>query len=255
MVGIFRRVVDPVLKFVRRMRQSIGITLAMAVLGRPALERAGMLVTKDERRGLLEVAYLVAWWAGAVLVAVAPTYANEALFYFPAILALAVAWLVTVPSYGQFVASTNFRILRPPKGIWGRFVDEIQKRRVQVPKELLTEESKATIDAFAPDAFPIVIPVVLLEWLRWLGVRAVFVAIIGTAGLFIGPALSEVHWWRGWSPVSLLYAVTAPWVVVLLFSLLIPSMTQRFVAGLEADRDLEKLFNRASKKPQDPGIG
>jgi len=236
------------------MRRSLIIASAIGVLGKPALERAGMLDTTDERRDILQVVYLSAWWVIAVLVAVAPTYKDEALFYFPAILALAVAWLVTMPSFGQFVVGTDFSIVRPPQGIWGRFLDEIQKRRVDIPPVLLTDKSKATVDAFAPDAFPIVVPVVLLRWFRWLGTRAVAVALIGTAGLLIGPFLASVHWWRGWSPVSLLYAVSAPWVGFLVVSLLIPPLTHSFVGGLQADRELQKLFDRASKlKNPDPG--
>jgi len=251
--GFFRSTVTPFLDFVRRMRRSLAMMIAMAVLGTPALKRAGMLETKDDRRGILEVTYLVGWWLVAVLVVIAPTYSGEPLFYFPAILALSVAWLVTMPSYGQVVVATDFSVLRPPKGIWARFLDELQKRKVKVPPELLTEESKATIDAIAPPAFPIVVPVVLLQWLRWLGFRAVYVAVVGMAGLLIGPVLANVHWWRGWSPVSLLYAVTAPWVLMLLITLLIPPLTQGFVAGLHADRDLQKVFNKASKKPPEPG--
>jgi hypothetical protein len=235
------------------MRRSFAFMIAMAVLGTPALERAGMLETKDERRGILEVSYLVGWWLIAVLAATAPTYTGEPLFFFPAILALSVAWLVTMPSYGQVVVTTDFSVVRPPKGIWARFLDELQKRRVKVPPELLTEESKATIDAIAPPAFPIVVPVVLLQWLRWIGLRAVYVAVVGMAGLLIGPILANVHWWRGWSPVSLLYGVTAPWVLLLLITLLIPALMQGLVAGLQADRDLQKVFNKASKKTADRG--
>jgi hypothetical protein len=251
MQSIFNRVVAAPGKFLRRMRRSLIIASAMAVLGRPALERAGMLDTAEDRRGILEVGYLAAWGLIAALVAIAPTYKDEALFYFPAILALSVAWLVTMPSFGQVVVDTDFSVVRPPKGIWGRFLDEIQKRRVDIPAVLLTDESKATVDAFAPDAFPIVVPVVLLRWFRWLGTRAVVVALIGMAGLLIGPSLATIHLWRSWSPVSLLYAVSAPWVALLLVSLLIPPMTHSFVAGLKADRDLELLFKATSDK--DPG--
>src|SRR5712692_7116704 len=246
MASLFRGTVRPVLDFVRRMRRSFAFMIAMAVLGTPALERAGMLEMKDERRGILEVSYLVGWWLIAVLAATAPTYAGEPLFYFPAILALSVAWLVTMPSFGQVVVATDFSVVRPPKGIWARFLDELQKRRVKVPPELMTEESKATIDAIAPPAFPIVVPVVLLQWLRWIGLRAVYVAVVGMAGLLIGPILANVHWWRGWTPVSLLYGMTAPWVLLLLITLLIPALTQGLVAGLQADRDLQKVFNKAS---------
>jgi hypothetical protein len=248
MATVLRRFAAPILRFLGRMRRSLIIASAIAVLGEPALERAGLLETTDERRGILDVGYLVAWWLIALLVVVAPTYKDEALFYFPAILALSVAWLVTMPSFGQFVVGTDFSVVRPPKGIWGRFLDEIQKRRVDIPSVLLTDESKAKVDAFAPDAFPIVVPVVLLRWFRWLGARAVAVALIGMGGLLIGPFLATVHWWRGWSPVSLLYAVSAPWVAVLLVSLLIPPLAHSLVAGLKADRDLEQLFKATSAK-------
>src|SRR5712692_10066730 len=161
MASLFRGTVRPVLDFVRRMRRSFAFMIAMAVLGTPALERAGMLEMKDERRGILEVSYLVGWWLIAVLAATAPTYPEEPLFYFPAILALSVAWLVTMPSYGQAVANMDFSLLRPPQGTWSRLIEAIQKQRVPVPDVLLTDESKATVDAIVPTGFPAVMPAVL----------------------------------------------------------------------------------------------
>lgn len=236
------------------MRRSLGISLALATVGRPALEKAGILETSPKKRGFLEVAYLGGWWLIAVIVSVLPTYTEEPLFYFPAILALSVAWLVTMPSYGLAVANTDFSLLRPPQGTWAKLIEAMQKQRVPVPDVLRTDEAQATVDAVAPSAFPVVMPLVLLQGLRWLSGRAAYVALFGMVGLLTGPFLASIHWWRGWSPVSLLYALSAPSALILIASLLMPAFVQAFVAGLRADRDLEQLFkaaNGASPVPED----
>jgi len=228
--------------------------MAVAMVGRPALEKAGMLETSPKKRDILEVAYLAGWWLVAAIVAVLPTYTEEPLFYFPAILALSVAWLVTMPSYGQAVATMDFSLLRPPQGTWAKLLEAIQKQRVPVPDVLLTDESKATIGAVVPAAFPVVMPVVLLQGLRWLSGRATYVALFGMVGLLTGPFLAGVHWWRGWSPVSMLYALSAPSAIILIISLLMPAFVQAFVAGVKADRDLGEVFkatNGVSPVPDD----
>lgn len=228
--------------------------MAVAIVGKPALEKAGMLNSSPKKRDILEVSYLAGWWLIAVIVVVLPTYTEEPLFYFPAILALSVAWLVTMPSYGQAVATMDFSLLRPPQGTWARLLEAIQKQRVPVPDVLLTDESKATIGAVVPAAFPVVMPVVLLQGLRWLSGRATYVALFGMVGLLTGPFLASIHWWRGWSPVSLLYALSAPSAFILIVSLLMPAFVQAFVAGLRADRDLGDVFeaaNVASPVPDD----
>lgn len=237
-VSMVRRLLGPVVRFVARMRRDLAISLAIGEVGKPALERAGMLKTSPTHWGILEVSYLVGWWLIALGVAVFPNYKDEPLFYFPAIVALSVAWLVTMALYSQTLGTTDFSLLRPPRGTWGRLLEAMQKRRVEVPDVLRTDESKAEMDSIVPTAVPAVMPVVLLEWFRWLTVRAVLVALIGMIGVLVGPSLAGVHWWRGWSPVSFLYAVSAPWVAILVGSLLIPTFVNAFLAGLRADRDL-----------------
>jgi hypothetical protein len=224
------------------MRRSIGLAIAIGMVGKPALERAGMLQTSPKQRGILEWSYWAFWWVIAIGVAVLPTYRDEPLFYFPAVLALSVAWLVTMPSYSQAISTTDFGLLRPPKGTWARLIEAIQKQRIEVPDVLRTDESQAAMDAIAPTAVPAVLPVVLLQWFRWLTLRAIVVALIGMVGLLVGPSLAAVHWWRGWSPVSFLYALSAPWVAVLVVSLLIPTFMLAFVAGLRADRDIATVI-------------
>lgn len=241
-VSMVRRLLGPVVRFVARMRRDLAISLAIGEVGKPALARAGMLKTSPTHWGILEVSYLVGWWLIALGVAVFPNYKDEPLFYFPAIVALSVAWLVTMALYSQTLGTTDFSLLRPPMGNWGRLLEAMQKRRVEVPDVLRTDESKAEMDSIVPTAVPAVMPVVLLEWFRWLAVRAVLVALIGMIGVLVGPSLAGVHWWRGWSPVSFLYALSAPWVAILVGSLLIPTFVNAFLAGLRADRDLAAVI-------------
>jgi len=227
------------------MRRDVGISIAIGLVGRPALERAGMLKTSSERRGIMQVAYLAYWWVVALGVTLLPTYKDQPLFVFPAVLALSVAWLVTIPSYSQAIVTTDFSLLKPPKGTWGRLIEALQKQRVDVPDVLRTDQSKAAMDAIVPTAVPAVLPVVLLDWFRWLSLRAIYVALIGMFGLLAGPSLAGVHWWHGWTPVSFLYALSAPWVGILLVALIIPTFLQGLIAGLRADRDLAAVMNPA----------
>ena len=170
--------------------------------------------------------------------------------YFSAILALAAAWLLTMPLYGHNVLTTDFRVLSPPKGGWAIFIDAIHKRRVALPPELLSSATEVEMDALLPTIVPAIMPAVLTRILVTVGIRAIYVALLGLTGLLVGPQLSQIHWWWKWSPVAVLYALSAPWTALLLISMVLPLVTQAFLAGLSADATFEVV--KASNKPSKP---
>jgi hypothetical protein len=55
-------------------------------------------------------------------------------------------------------------------------------------------------------------------------------------GVLVGPPLAAVHWVHGWSPVAILYALSAPMAIVLLASLLIPFVSLSYLAQHRLER-------------------
>jgi hypothetical protein len=245
-----RNLVQALVRVVARTRRSLEVQIAVGMVGAQALRKAGLLEEAPSRRGALEIAYLILWWIGFLLLLTIPSYPQDPAFYFSAILALAAAWLLTMPLYGHNVLTTDFRILSPPKGVWALFIGAIQKRRVDIPPVLLSPEAEAEMDALLPTTVPAIMPAVLTRILVTVGIRAIYVALLGLAGLLVGPQLSQIHWWWNWSPVAVLYALSAPWTALLLISMVLPLVTQAFMAGLSADAAFEVVKDR--NKPSKP---
>jgi hypothetical protein len=65
---------------------------------------------------------------------------------------------------------------------------------------------------------------------------AVKLSVVGVVGLLIGPRLAELHWLRGWSPVSALYGIAAPWALALLISLVMPVIVQLYLAAVKLEQ-------------------
>jgi len=211
---------------------------ALVRLGTPVLKKAG-LIEEPSKAGVLEWSYRLYVVVGFGLVLLIPTYPEEPFIYFPALLALSGAWLLTMPLYAAGLSGAAFSRLRPSRGAWRAFTNALEAERITVPPEALGEEVEIAMDSFLPKAVPAVAPLAVLKMLRLLALRAAFVGVIGILGILAGPALARVHWWHGWSPVAILYAVSAPLAALLLMSLLLPFILQSFLTGLDADAALE----------------
>jgi hypothetical protein len=203
----------------------------------PELARAGILDTSG-RRGFLDRVYQVYWWAVFVLVILLPIKADEVTFYFPAVVGVAAAWLFAVPAYAQsLVASADFSSLRPSPTLLSDFISRMKARPVKLPADLDNEAEVAAADALIAAELPALIPSVLLRIMATLSTRAVGAAIFGSIGLLAGPWLASIHltWLRDWSPVSVLYAVTAPVLPLLFGSMLVPIVGFTYLASRRAD--------------------
>lgn len=215
------------------------MTRALAMVGAPILKKSG-LVEDPSKPGVLEWSYRIYLLIGFAIVLVIPTYPEEPLIYFPALLLLAGAWLLTMPLSSAGMSAAAFARLRPPKGSWRVFTDALRAERIELPPETVGEEVENAMDELLPRAIPVVAPVAVVKMLRLLALRAAFVGAVGLIGILAGPALAQVHWWRGWSPVSILYGISAPVALFLLTSLLIPFILQSFLLGLEVDAALDQ---------------
>ena len=246
------RVTGPLRRYLGRMNRSLQMAIAFGIVLRRPLETAGVL-SQEVPRDIFDEAYRLYWWLVFVIVFVLPTYPEEPFFYFPAILALAVAWVLAMHQYGQSLLSADFEVLRPPPGSWATLVKAIQSRRVEVPPEVTSDQAAAEVDATLLGVVPSVTPLVLLQIIYKLSARAIAVAVVGLVGLLVGPLLAHVHWLLGWSPVALLYAVTAPWAALLLVSLILPLLIQTFVSGLKASKKFDELSSTPDQSaPSEP---
>jgi hypothetical protein len=227
-----------VLSFWQSFQRSAGLLRALVRVGTPALKKAGLL-EEPSKAGVLDLVYRLYVVLAFVVVVLIPTYEEEPFIYFPAVLALSGAWLLTMPLYAAGLSGAAFSRLRPSKGAWRAFTAALEEERIVIPPDALGQEVEAAMDKFLPEAVPAVAPLAVLKMLRLLAIRAAFVGVIGIVGILAGPALARVHWWRGWSPVAVLYGVSAPLAVMLLMSLLLPFILQSFLTGLEVDAALE----------------
>lgn len=206
----------------------------------PELARAGILETSG-RHGFLDRVYQVYWWAATVLVLLVPIKADEAAFYFPAVVGIAAAWLFALPAYGQsLIASADFSSLRPSPTLLSDFVARMKARPIKMPEGLDDDAAVAEASALIAREFPALIPSVLLTTMARLSTRAVGAAICGVVGLLASPWLGSIHisWLHEWSPVSVLYALTAPVLPLLFGSMLIPIVGYTYLA-----------FRRAQPRP------
>ena len=60
---------------------------------------------------------------------------------------------------------------------------------------------------------------------------AVFTGVVALLGLLVGPKLESIHWWHGWTPASILFALPAPFALALLGSLFMPILTHAYLAA------------------------
>jgi len=207
--------------------------IAIVKLAASELDRVGLLEPQRRITSITHLLYLSYWWAAAIVVALLPTWSGEAVIYFGAVLALAAAWLVATPQLGAGMLASNVAGLKPGKGAWDRIRAAFEKERVRLP-ELSADEERQLVD-FLEMQVPQLTPIALLQLVLKIALMAVKLALVGVIGLLIGPRLAEVHWWHGWSPVSALYGIAAPWALVLLVSLVIPVVVQLYLAAASLD--------------------
>jgi len=214
-----------------------------------------------DRKGPLpldRLLYRIYWWIVFFAVVFLPTWPGESTLYSLALVALIGGWLIAAPQLTQVVTSADYRVLKPGPGTTHRFLAALRRVHVDFPAVNPTEERE--IDDWLTRMTSRIIPLFLVRLVFRLGVRALVLLIIAVAGFFIGPALATVHGPRGWSPVSLLYAVTVPDVLMMLTSLLLPVMAHTIINAIKVDQeappaatDIEAPSGDVAPLPSDAG--
>ncbi len=197
------------------------------------LDRVGVL----DRKGApsrLRIAWRAFYLIVFVLVVLLPTWKDEPVPYFAALLALGGAWLIAVPQLSRELRSIDLSSVSFGAETWQALRQGLTREKIDFPT--LSPEEEKQLANMVPPLVRTALPMAFLDIILRLAWRAVALSMIALLGLLVGPQLAEVHWWHGWSPVSILYAVPAPWAMVLLASLVMPVIVHVYLAGQELNR-------------------
>jgi hypothetical protein len=249
----FRRLRSRLNRSTYRLDQRVQAQRAIVDLISKEGVRVGLLTPRGPK-GLIDWAYRVYWWLVFALVLIIPVSPGQPTYIFPAFLALAAAWLLTAPLYCQFLLTTDFSELRPDSGLVSRLIEALLNHRVDLPPELRNPSAVNEADASVAASIPTLLPATIIQMMSTLSVQAAIVSVIALVGLVAGPFLAEIHWgWlRGWSPVSLLYAVCTPAAILLLGSLVIPMVSYAYVANRRADVAVQEIERRREPMEDPP---
>jgi hypothetical protein len=207
----------------------------MGAAGTQEFSRVGLLEKKDDRSALSILAraayraYFVTVFLVALVLAqwAAPV---DSVPYFAALLALSAAWLFALPAVTDTITAIDFSTIGFGSRAFRVLTERIHERGLPIPTSF-TEEEEREMDRTLPSIVATAIPVALLDVVLKLAPGAVLTGVIALTGLLVGPKLQSVHWWHGWSPASILFALPAPWAVALLASLFLPIMTHAYLAA------------------------
>jgi hypothetical protein len=208
---------------------------AMGTAGVEEFTRVNLLEKRDDRSALSIVAraayrfYLLAVFLIALILAqwAAPV---DSVPYFGALLALSAAWLFALPTVCDSITALDFSTIGFGSRAFRVLTERIRERGLPIPTSFSEEENRE-MDRVLPPIVATAIPVALLDFAFKLAPGAVFTGVVALLGLLIGPKLQGVHWWHGWTPASILFALPAPFAVALLASLFLPIMTHAYLAA------------------------
>jgi hypothetical protein len=202
------------------------------------LLRVGLLEPKapTDTYSLVGKAYTAVVFVG---VAVAPTWAGEAVAVFTAFLALAIAWLIAVPLTMESISTADLGLLGRGLRQWRRAVVAVAKeRKVSLDEEAATGTTSSSrlwrlLTPLAPFA--------ILQLIYRQSLRSMMLGVMAVAGLLIGPTLERWHWGY-WSPVAVLLALSVPLAGRIVGVLLLPVLFQVYLAGLKADQASRRIL-------------
>jgi len=214
---------------------SIRLTRGTLIASRKLLLNVGLI---DQQQPAKKARYIpfdvfwIGWWFVFVIGLILPTYSPEPFVVFPSVLALAVVWLFGMAQFTHTLLGADLRDVRITAGGWTVLLQSYQEAGVQFPAEALTTESAQAAAKEVEGWLPGVARQSVLDWTALAAIQAILAGCVAMVGLLSGPTLTNVHWWHGWSPVSILYAASLPTALSLLFFGLVPFIVSRFLAAL-----------------------
>jgi hypothetical protein len=176
-----------------------------------------------------------AWWAFFLLALLVPEPYLDPTVYFVSILALTVAWLFAVLQYqGTIAGDSDLLAIRGRiEVLTNDLNDRLRKEGFDIPETTQEQLGEFRTNA-TPETVRTLARSVFRYWALILSQRAILAAIVSIVGLLWGPALSRLHIGY-WSAVSLLYALTFPYAVLLMAMILVILVVHYYVARVRAD--------------------
>jgi hypothetical protein len=214
--------------FGEAVRKSVAIFRVVGYSTAVELDRVGLLERKAPP-SRLRMAFRATYILIFLIVLVLPTWKEEPVAYFAALLALGGAWLIAVPQLSRELRSIDLSSVTFGAETWQAFLKGLAREKIDFPTIPPEEERK--LAGMVPPLVQTALPLAMLDLIVRLAWRAVALSLVALLGLLVGPRLAEVHWWLGWSPVSILYAVPTPWALALLSSLVIPVIVYTYVSA------------------------
>jgi hypothetical protein len=219
----------------QQLAASIRLTRGTLIATRKLLVGVGLIEEKKREKKARYIPFdlfWVVWWAIFFVGLILPTYSPEPFVVFPSVLALAVVWLFGMAQFTQTLLGTDLRDVRLTPGAWTVLLRSYQEAGIQFPDQAMTAESAEAAAKEVEGWLPGVARQSVLDWTSLAAVQAVAAGCVAIVGLLVGPSLSNVHWWHGWSPVSVLYGASLPTGLSLLLFGLVPFVVSRFLAAL-----------------------
>jgi hypothetical protein len=138
--------------------------------------------------------------------------------------------------YASTLLSTDLSDVRLAPSELSAFLSTLQGEGIEFPKEAVTIEAAEKVATALHGVLPILALQAILKMISVAAMQAVLAGSISVVGLLIAPTLSGVVWWRGWSPVSILYAAAIPSSLSLVLYGFVPFIVTRFLAALRLRR-------------------
>jgi hypothetical protein len=220
--------------------RSIRFTRAILSASRTILIGVGLIDPSEKNR----VRYIpfqlfwVGWWLLFAIGLILPTYRAEAFVVFPSVLALAIVWLLGMGQFAHTLLGEELRFIRVSPAGWTVFISEFQKAGLDVPSELLTAKAAATASKELQISLPGLVRQSIVDFTSLAAVQALLAGAVAVIGLILGSTLGDIHWWRGWSPVSIFYAASLPTGLSLVISSTLPFMVARLLAALRLQDEI-----------------
>lgn len=246
----------------RQLTASIRLTRGTLNATRKMLVGVGLIEDKKPDRQTRYIpfdAFWIVWWLLFVVGLILPTYSAEPYVVFPSVLALAVVWLFGMAQFTHTLLGTDLHDVKLTAGTWTVLLESYQEAGMQFPPEAMTAESARAAAKETEAWLPGVARQSVLEWTSLAAVQAIAAGCVAILGLFVGPPLTDAHWWHGWSPVSMFYAACLPTGLSLVSFGLVPFMVSRFLAALRLRSEtaeptpagvVDELKRRRSKRAE-----
>lgn len=214
---------------------SIRLTRGTLIATRKLLVDVGLIEEKKTDRKARYIpfdAFWVAWWVVFLIGLILPTYSPEPFVVFPAVLALAVVWLFGMAQFTHTLLGADLRDVKLTPAGWKVLVQSYRDAGIPLPDDAMTDESALAASKELEGSLPSLARKSVLDWTALAAIQAILAGVVAMVGLLVGPTLADVRWWHGWSPVAVLYGVSLPTGLSLLFFGLVPFIVSRFLAAL-----------------------